>query len=356
VFADDSRHAVAIVYGSAAILDLNGRGPISTAKSGYIGGALSPDGHRIVAARPDGTIDVLDGETLGPIAGPWKTTGLGASTAYFVVWSPDGRHVAARGHDPNIDILDTETGTIEVVPVSAGANFAETVAFTADGARLVVPDEFTGIEIVDIATKAKVVSAFEPTWGISFDASVNPAGNRVALDAAVGPETLLDSTDLRPAQTCEAETGYAVWSADGSRLAIGEHAGDVVVLDASCHRLVTLTGGHASPAVLFSSDGTRVLARDLNGTRLWDTASGRQIGNTFADPNYANGAFGITHDGRLFSLALRDQQLVLFDLDPAAWLTRACATAGRNLTPDEWSRYLGSLGPYRSTCPQYQTS
>jgi hypothetical protein len=35
------------------------------------------------------------------------------------------------------------------------------------------------------------------------------------------------------------------------------------------------------------------------------------------------------------------------------WRREACAIAGRNLTADEWAKYLPGLGPRLRTCPQF---
>lgn len=43
----------------------------------------------------------------------------------------------------------------------------------------------------------------------------------------------------------------------------------------------------------------------------------------------------------------------LLTIDPQVWREQACNLAGRNLTDDEWSRYLPDLGPRQATCPQY---
>src|SRR6266545_4969068 len=39
-----------------------------------------------------------------------------------------------------------------------------------------------------------------------------------------------------------------------------------------------------------------------------------------------------------------------WDLDPASWVRRACAIAGRDMTPEEWRRVLPAR-PYRHVCP-----
>ena len=49
----------------------------------------------------------------------------------------------------------------------------------------------------------------------------------------------------------------------------------------------------------------------------------------------------------------RADGIELWDLDPARWVAAACALAGRNLTREEWDTFLGGLGPYEATCPDY---
>ena len=42
-----------------------------------------------------------------------------------------------------------------------------------------------------------------------------------------------------------------------------------------------------------------------------------------------------------------------WDLDEAHWQAQACAAAGRNLTQEEWDRYLPDAGPRRATCADW---
>ena len=45
-----------------------------------------------------------------------------------------------------------------------------------------------------------------------------------------------------------------------------------------------------------------------------------------------------------------------WDLDPAHWETKACAIAGRNLTPAEWTKYIGPLDRYHAICTEFPLS
>jgi WD40 repeat protein len=163
---------------------------------------------------------------------------------------------------------------------------------------------------------------------------------------------MLDASNLAPLLTCEALAGHAAYSPDGKTIAIKENTGDVALLDAdTCHRRGTLTGSHTAGRVLFSPDGRRVIARSLDGIRMWDATTGRQVGDPLPDKSESLLGPGFA-GGRLVSAAA-DELLTVFDLDPVTWFSKACATAGRNLTHDEWNRYVGNLGAYRATCTEY---
>ena len=41
------------------------------------------------------------------------------------------------------------------------------------------------------------------------------------------------------------------------------------------------------------------------------------------------------------------------DMALPTWRDDACALAGRNLTQQEWDRYLPDDGPRHATCPQF---
>ncbi len=47
--------------------------------------------------------------------------------------------------------------------------------------------------------------------------------------------------------------------------------------------------------------------------------------------------------------------LSIWDLSVSGWIRRACDLAGRNLTRQEWSEYVGAE-PYQRTCPNFPAS
>jgi hypothetical protein len=99
--------------------------------------------------------------------------------------------------------------------------------------------------------------------------------------------------------------------------------------------LIATSGGAQASAQLY--DATTLEAIGVPFSYLWT--------GSFGDPVAVNGA------GTFFSEAEYDAPL-LWDVNPADWLTFACRIAGRNLTHAEWHEYLPNR-PYQITCPDF---
>jgi WD40 repeat protein len=100
------------------------------------------------------------------------------------------------------------------------------------------------------------------------------------------------------------------------------------------------------------ADGRRLIVRAEDATlRFLDIATRTQLGDPIETGRVAGNAT-IRPDG-LSAAAVTDQGIVVWDLDPAHWAEAACELAGRNMTREEWDRYLGDLANYRATCDQY---
>jgi hypothetical protein len=95
------------------------------------------------------------------------------------------------------------------------------------------------------------------------------------------------------------------------------------------------------------------VAASLDGAVvLYDVATRQPIGDPLNAGDAGAEAVAFTPDGQTLASSYQQGQVMLWDIDPNSWQQRACATAGRNLTRDEWHQYLGDR-PYRKTCAQW---
>ena len=135
-----------------------------------------------------------------------------------------------------------------------------------------------------------------------------------------------------------------VWSEDGSTLER------------------QIPGEEATEALSAASSRTNMLAqlRSDGEVVLRDLAGGAVLGSVPADQvlPIAKTAMTFSGDGtKLISatenappLPGEEGEIRVVDLDESSWIRGACATAGRNLTLEEWRRYAGTLDPGDLTC------
>jgi WD40 repeat protein len=129
--------------------------------------------------------------------------------------------------------------------------------------------------------------------------------------------------------------------------------GDLWIFDPdTLEKLDELPGLHGFAELLtLSADGTTLAAEnESDGIRIYDVPSRTQLGENIPDVDGALGYFAMRPDGLELAIPYGELGLVLWDLDPEHWLDAACALAGRNLSQQEWDKYLGAFGEYHQTC------
>jgi WD40 repeat protein/DNA-binding SARP family transcriptional activator len=187
-----------------------------------------------------------------------------------------------------------------------------------------------------------------------------PDGSLLAAPTgwADGGDTVIwDARTHRVVRTIHTDDAAAYWadfSEDGRVLLAGGQSSSVRFFDVSTGKAIgpPLTGltGSTDTADL-SPDGRTVVGADTAGNiLLWDRATGTVIGGPFPGPSAgAYLAASFTPDGRHLLVVSDSGSGWLWDVAPSDWATRACAIAGRSLTPEEWREFLPDR-PYHATC------
>jgi WD40 repeat protein len=150
-------------------------------------------------------------------------------------------------------------------------------------------------------------------------------------------------------------------------IAVAFGKGDVLA-SASWQGIVTLwdatTGAPlgkpslAAPApvssIAFDRSGDRYATAggSSGGVRLWETSTQQVVGSTFPGGEGQWGSVAFTPDGRRMIVVFSNGSAYRWPVSVDAWAAHACAVAGRNLTLEEWHRYVGSR-PYQPTCPGF---
>ncbi len=137
---------------------------------------------------------------------------------------------------------------------------------------------------------------------------------------------------------------------DSGVLAVGGLSGGVLV-EPETGAVSELAGAGVLRGLTFSSDGSQLVGvRSDGAVGWWDVGTGEMIGNLWTvtnDTEYSapwfdtdKGTVWVTSGSRLLEL----------HLEPGRWIERACDFVGRDLTSEEWDRYVPGDGPVHSAC------
>jgi WD40 repeat protein len=289
-------------------------------------------------------------------------------------FSADGKRLlSASGNGNSVQLweLGQSTSTHTTLPMP-GALEPWTALFSPDGKTLAATgvDAVYAWDLADLNAKAKVLL---PVEGYATEMAFSPNGNTLAV-GNYGPVMYLKDL-TRPDETASELLGHirpnAAWSVafspDGKRLASGG------ITDAAV-RLWDLDSPDASSIVLgrhdtdvtrvrFSPNGKQLASSSHDySVRLWN------VEDPDALPIVLSG-----HEGKVWSLAYSldgkhlvtgssDRTIRIWDLThPLNASTtqeiadKVCQKVWRNLTLDEWHKFVGVKLPYERTCPNLPT-
>jgi WD40 repeat protein len=385
-FSPDGRTLVSSHQASAVAWSMDGEQAIGRTLGGptdlVTGMAFSADGRRLAATMFDGDTLVYDRVTR---RAPVRIDGDSVVSA--VAFHPDGQRVAIGTIDGRVRLFDATSGAAVGRPVVERNAVIWQVAFSPDGRLLAVAVDPNGVsdayylqkkngvaELWDVVSRRRV-GQVAPQAGSVFTVAFNPDGSLLATGSYRGQLDLWDVATRKHHGKAMRVTGDGVLSVafdpSSELLAAGGANGPVRVWRVADQRpaFPPLTG-HTPNVVgtAFDPDDTFLATSTLNGgTRLWDPATGLGYGGELAssprpaslEPTIDLPGLGLRNafspDGKQLAVPGVDTRPMLWDVDPAVWRERACAIAGRNLSPEEWRLYMPSGTDYRATCPQWPT-
>jgi WD40 repeat protein/DNA-binding SARP family transcriptional activator len=331
--------------------------------------AIAPDGEMFAVTTGTRTVELASTATLRPVAHITLPPTGGEPTS--LAFSPNGRLLAVGAHAGAVTLWSVthRPRLIRRLQGLAGKGPADeqavpSLAFSANGSRLAAASAAGP----GVSSRARVLvwrvgdASRISTWLSSADSSVvafAPDGKTLAVGGQSGRVTLLDPArgtvrrTLSPIGAADQEPISTLAYAPDGTLATGSWTGVVQLWSPAGRNIGSprLVANAPVADVAFSRDGTRLLTTGGSDgtTKLWFTSGLRQEGSTI-DPDPGTWASAAFIGGSRILLIHDDGTGMVLPGTPRAWARHACAVAGRNLTREEWSRYVQATD-YRAACP-----
>jgi WD40 repeat protein/DNA-binding SARP family transcriptional activator len=308
--------------------------------------SVSPDGGTLSVGQGDGQLSLFDTRTLhlvGRLPVTDSIWGLGGAA-----FSPDRRTIATADGNGVVTFWDLRTRTRLGRPVKLSKWALWPARYSADGRWLAVDGAENVVWLFD--ARRRIVVRKVRKHELPRDMAMRPDGKVLAVPESGGPgqgravEILAVPSLRRLAQIPMPSARWSDFSDDGRLLILGDHEGRAQIYDGHTFEPVGRPLlGHAGFILTadFSPDGRTVATSSSDGTvRIWDVASGRPIGSPL--PGIPNAQVGVvfTRGGTHLAAVYESGQGYSWDVRPSSWARRACAVAGRPLTPAEWNDAL----------------
>ncbi len=364
--ADGRRLRVVSNSGDIGVLDLSGGTKLGreVALHGYPF-AFSPDGRlAAVASVQDNGVALIDVATARVVRVLRPARHFNPDDFHSTTFTPDGARVAvgspaSDGQPAEIEIFSTVDGRSERRLPVPGVPFLVNPSDWSPDSRVIAVAYGAGVIRVDATSGERLDDLALPEM-VNVDQIAYSPDGRLFVAGDRGAAFVFDRSGQVIKTYRQSDHAYYTgrWGPNGTLVLPDYRTGEIRVVDpATDHQTGKVYAGPAGFAqVAVEPDGhgglRGVAASVANVIWLWDVATGQQIGDPIeASSTPADGI--IMNSTSALSQDTEHHQMILWDLDPGVWWTRACEAAGRNLTLDEWHNFLPEGEPYHATCPQY---
>jgi len=324
--------------------------------------AVSPDGSEFAARTAPGTVGIFSIRTLSWARSFSVPPG---KDIFSLAWSTN--QLLAVGEDAGIELWNVRGTPVLAQHLGGVPGTGEAVAFSTDGGTV------TAVTAVAPTGPQQPGDGYLGVWDtrsghLRFSSDLGVKGDSVAIDARSGliaaglnePRVLIfDLANGRLRQTIHAlgqSTLALAFRADGT-LVTGSWAGIVQRWDPLTGQQrdhpILAEGGPVSSLSIAPDQAT--FATSGSSVKLWDFETLQQFGSKLIVSDSRFGHVAYTPDGSYVLALFEDGSGGIWPASVNAWMDHACAVAHRNLTHEEWSRFVpGHV--YSQVCPSFPSA
>jgi WD40 repeat protein len=225
--------------------------------------------------------------------------------------SPDGKYIATGSCDRTARIWDISTGEILHSLFHPDTHTILTVTFSPDGAYLVTGTRQSfSVHVWEVSSGKEVARMLHDDYVTAVD--ISPDGKHIAAG-------------------CDSR-GHSIYVWE---IRTGKE-------------LIHLYHDAGIYSIAFSPDGEYLLSSSQDKTiRVWDAESGEELSRL---SGIGATTVSFSPDGNYVYAGDYYENVHVWQWDPDALIAEACSSVDRNLTREEWRKYIGDALPYQAVC------
>ena len=294
--------------------------PFKTDEERLIAAAFFPEGKRLLAATPEGALQIWDVRTRRKISNLPDSPGSQGHSGWVtsITFSQDGRTLVTGSADRTVLLWPTDSGR-SLAPIKGHGSSITALALSSDKRYLITGGKDKNVKLWDVSSGSEPVVPEEKVLSYlatAFTTSGEILAFGIAADKRVKLWNLSAGKEVVRFNNSEQILLFAVFSPDLRLIATGGTGGFVTLWDTATGQLVGTLAGHKGSVLgaAFSPDGRQLISgSEMNELKLWDIASGQELASlsTEVDNDY-RAAF--SRDGRYLATSCRDGRIKLWEL------------------------------------------
>jgi WD40 repeat protein len=237
----------------------------------------SPDGTRIVTASVDTTVRVWDAKDDASLA---TLSGHG-NIVDTAVYSPDGTRILTASQDDTARIWNARTGE-SLMTLSGHTGGVQAAAYSPDGTRVVTTSQDKTARIWDARSGAPLAILKGHNEGVNF-AAYSPDGTRIITSSFDRTARIWDALNGAPLITLSGHNGTVntvAYSPDGTHIVTSSFDRTARIWDAHSGAQLAVLSGHTDSveSAAYSPDGSCIVTASQDMTaRTWDARTAVQL-------------------------------------------------------------------------------